>query len=112
MHQNTAHIFSSHNGRKARNAFLARSDWQCAMCGALLTKGRTHARSAVVDHIKPAALCPELEWVEANWWLVCKACHDGPCETIERQHAGNADAIAQAKRDYKPMFNADGSLNW
>ena len=74
------------------------------MCGALLTGGKWKGRSAVVDHKIPATLI-EIErfYDKANLWAVCKACHDGPCASIEAKHQDNAQAIVTAKEAYRPV---------
>jgi 5-methylcytosine-specific restriction endonuclease McrA len=78
-------------------AIIRRDMGICQMCGAALVIGRKHHRSAVVDHIRPAVLRPDLFYDPENTRAVCKRCHDTDCQRIERRHAGDAEAIAQAK---------------
>ena len=91
-----AHFFATRQGRKFRDAILLRDLYTCQMCGVVVKDGRAHSRSAVVDHIRPVALRPDLERDEANCRCVCRACH-ATCDSIEKQHSPDADLIAEAK---------------
>lgn len=87
----------------ASAAYLAAHPW-CVMCHPSgqptsedIARGRLVA-SAVVDHIKPHRLgkainsgdavairdAQHLMWSRSNWQPLCKACHDGPKQRIER----------------------------
>lgn len=61
--------------QKVRLEFLACHPW-CAMCGAPAT---------VVDHIVPHRGDDALFWSPANWQPLCKSCHDGRKQRLERQ---------------------------
>ena len=94
-----------------RKRILLRDLWTCQMCDALLTEGRTSPRSAVVDHVQPAELRPDLFYDETNARAVCRDCH-AICDSIEKRHSGNAEAIAKAKREWRQQFTPDGRLVW
>lgn len=99
------HIFSTRKGRKLADKIKRRDLYTCQMCGRIVTPGRDAIGSAAVDHIIPTSLAPELAWDEGNLWTVCKGCHDGPCQRIERQHTTGPD-IAKAKRSWgKSMWD-------
>ena len=59
-------------------------------------RGRTGQRAAVVDHLRPWRLRPDLSFEEANLQLICRSCH-AVCHSIEAAHPGDAEIIAQAK---------------
>lgn len=88
---------------KLRTAIMVRDGGVCRMCGVQVIRGRRDPRSAVIDHIKPRALCPDLAWDEANLQTTCKACHDGPCASIEARHGSDVEAIAREKALYRPV---------
>jgi 5-methylcytosine-specific restriction endonuclease McrA len=94
------HPFSTRRGREFRNAILIRDMWTCTMCGSLLTQGRTDPRSAVVDHIRPIDLRPDLTWDEGNCRAICRDCH-AVCDGIEKRHRPDAEAIAKAKQAWR-----------
>jgi 5-methylcytosine-specific restriction endonuclease McrA len=100
------HPFATRKGAAFRLAILNRDHWLCQMCGCLLTEGRTHPRAAVVDHLIPVALRPDLAYDPANCRAVCKADHDGACQSIERRHWPDAEVIARAKR----LTKGDGAI--
>ena len=83
--------------QRTRLAILHRDLFTCQMCDTILTGGRHNPRAAVVDHLMPEALRPDLFLDDSNLRSVCKACHDGPCASIEARHEGDADAIRAAK---------------
>jgi 5-methylcytosine-specific restriction endonuclease McrA len=59
-------------------------------------KGKTEGRHAVLDHVRPWRLRPDLSLAPANLQLICRDCH-AKCETIEAAHWPNTDMIAEAK---------------
>jgi len=87
--------------RSLRQAILIRDLWTCQMCGRLLRPGKTRADSAVVDHVRPAALRPDLFWDEGNLKAICRSCH-AICDSIEKRHTC-PDAIAEAKAAYRAI---------
>lgn len=92
-----------------RLVILKRDGWSCQMCGVALVTGRTSRLAAVVDHIIPAWLRPDLFFCEENTRAVCKKCHDGPCQAIEARHGDDADALKAAKLAWHPGgYDADG----
>lgn len=93
----------SQTWRKYRLYILSRDNWTCQMCGTWLREGKRHNNAATADHIIPAELRPDLFYEDTNVQAVCKTCHDRTCQAIEKRHAGNADAIAKAKRAYRPV---------
>ena len=95
------HPFAGRNGSSKRNALLKqvaeRDGWLCRMCKTTLYSGRIAGNSAVLDHIKPVRLRPDLSHDPSNLQLVCKRCHDSECKAIEARHPNDADKIARAK---------------
>ena len=93
-----SHPFASGSAkvRHFRQQVLSRDGYQCRVCAALLTSGTSHERAAVVDHIRPHKLRPDLTWDEANCWAVCRGWH-AELLGIERKLAPDAEAIAAAK---------------
>ena len=85
-----------------RADILVRDLYRCQMCGTILTQGRDDDRAALVDHIIPAKLCPELFYEPTNLQACCRLCHATTCADIEARYAGDADAIAAAKRAVSP----------
>jgi hypothetical protein len=55
------------------------------MCSCVVSSGRKSPTSAVIDHMQPHKGDMKLFWDHNNLWLVCKRCHDGPCQTYERK---------------------------
>ena len=109
------HPFSGSLGQRRRDAIMrdtfADQNGQCAMCQSPVDptlRGKVDPRSAVLDHIRPHNLRPDLALDVGNLWMVCKACHDGPCASIEARLWPNADAIADAKRAHREF---DGWLD-
>ena len=74
-----------------RQKVLARDCWVCVQCGAGL-KGKAKAS---VDHIKPRRLYPALALAPSNLQSLCKACHDGWKQVLERN-------------EHKPQTGLDG----
>ena len=89
-----ADLHRSREWRRLRLSILERDGYQCRMCGVILTTGRKARRSAVVDHLKPLALCPELGLEPDNLWSVCSDCHNGPCARIEAKHVDPVAVMA------------------
>lgn len=98
-----AHPFSTTRGRAFRKRILIRDLFTCQMCGVLLREGKTDSRAAVVDHIKPIELCPDLTWDEGNCQATCAHCHNTACASIEVRHAGDAKTIAEKKLLHAPV---------
>lgn len=96
------HWFSTSEGKAFRNAIILRDRHQCKMCGVIVAAGRRAMNSAVVDHIKPVALRPDLERDESNCRTVCKRCH-AVCNSIEARHKGNGEKIMAEKMKYRPV---------
>ena len=96
-------FYSSQAWRSLRLVILLRDGYRCCMCGTILKAGRRGDRAAIVDHIRPLALRPDLGLDEGNLWSVCSGCHDRTCTSIEARHAGDADAIAAAKAAWRPV---------
>lgn len=65
--------------QRARETYLARHPL-CAFCE---RRGRPEP-ATVVDHIKPHGGDPRLFWDRTNWQPLCKRCHDGDKQQIER----------------------------
>ncbi len=61
------------------------------MCGCIVTDGRKHRRSAVIDHLQPHRGNTDLMWDEDNLWLVCKRDHDLHCQAYDK-HGGDVRA--------------------
>lgn len=58
--------------------------------------------SAVVDHIRPISLRPDLTWDMGNCRVVCRQCH-AVCDSIEKRAGGDADEVARAKLAYRAV---------
>lgn len=97
-----AHWFSTRQGRAFRESILVRDLFTCQMCGCIVTTGRTHPRSAVVDHLRPVALRPDLERDPGNCRCVCRACHS-TCDSIEKRLGSDVEAVARAKLSVRPV---------
>ncbi|WP_068115251.1 HNH endonuclease [Tropicimonas marinistellae] len=91
-----AHPFSTRRGRKVRDAVVQRDLCLCQMCGCIVVSGRSDPRAAIVDHVRPWRLMPELRYVLSNLRLVCRDCH-AVCLSIEARFAGDAEMIAAEK---------------
>ena len=98
---------STASWQRMRKVILHRDLYTCQMCGIILTSGKHSPRAAVVDHLMPARLRPDLRLDEGNLRSICKACHDGPCAQIEAKHQGDAGAIRAAKLAV-PRIGLDG----
>ena len=95
-------FYQSKEWRRVRAEILERDLWCCQLYGTLLTPGRTDPDSAVVDHIIPRSMAPELELDPGNLWSVSKQAHDSVCASIERRQT-TPQAIAQAKLEYRTI---------
>lgn len=103
-----AAIHSTARWQRLRLHILTRDLWTCQMCGVMLLEGRANSASAVVDHIKPAILCPDIAHDESNLRAVCKKCHDGPCASIEAR-TRNPEEIELLKRaHHKGAYDRTG----
>lgn len=60
------------------------------LCIACLLRARTTAATCV-DHIIPAACCPDLFWDRFNWQSLCRRCHSFKTSK-EPRHAWTPDA--------------------
>jgi len=104
-----AHPFAGRKGSRIRDNFAlslyAKQAGRCKMCGVLVDptlRGHGDKRSAVVDHIKPWRLMPSLKYEAHNLALVCRQCH-ATCDSIEKRLSPDADAIAAAKQNIRPV---------
>lgn len=87
---------------------LVRDTYTCQMCGTILRDGRSSPYSAVVDHLQPAGLRPDLFFDEGNLQAVCKSCHDGPCSSIEARHT-DPETIKREKQAFVAIgYDATG----
>lgn len=66
--------------QQLRWAVLVRCRFTCGMCGAIVS----NSRNLVADHKRPHRGDEALFWDDANLWAVCKPCHDGEKQRIER----------------------------
>lgn len=103
MQERKQHPFAGRSGSAARDryavALFMSQDGKCRMCGAPIPaslRGKKGKRAAVVDHIRPWRMCPELAHALSNLQLICRGCHH-VCESIEDQIGNNPDLIAEAK---------------
>jgi 5-methylcytosine-specific restriction endonuclease McrA len=97
------HPFSGRKGSAQRDQFAttlyAQQDGCCRMCQKPIPaslRGRSGKRAAVIDHIIPWRMRPDLSYELSNLQLICRGCHP-ICESIEDQNWGNADLIREAK---------------
>lgn len=97
------HPFAGRRGSAKRDVFAlqlyAQQGGLCRMCAIALPpglRGRSGQRSAVVDHLRPWRLRPDLSFEVSNLQLICRACH-ATCDSIERSNWPDADLIAEAK---------------
>ena len=109
----TPHPFAGRKGIAIRDRLAAtlyvEQSGACAMCGDMINatlRGTRDRRDAVVDHIRPHNLRPDLVHDIANLWLVCRACH-GTCHSIEKRLWPDADRIA-AEKAAQRGFSVDG----
>lgn len=93
--------YSTARWQKLRAAILNRDLFTCQICGVILRDGTTDDRAAVVDHIQPAKLRPDLFFSARNLWGVCRQCHDGVIRRAEDAHSGDAEAIRAAKEQLR-----------
>lgn len=90
------HPFSTRRGRKVRDSILLRDLFTCQMCGCIVRAGRSDGRAAVVDHVRPWSMRPDLWFAASNLRTVCRDCH-AVCRSIEMRYAGSEELIAEAK---------------
>lgn len=102
MGERMAHFFSTERGKRIRQRVLVRDMYLCQMCGTSTTTGRKASNSAVVDHVAPVALRPDLVDDMANLRCVCRRCH-AACDSIEKRLSPDSDAIVAAKLAYRPV---------
>ena len=65
--------------RQARRIFLQKHP-VCVFC---LARGIVEP-AEIVDHIKPHKGDESLFWDQANWQALCKVCHDGAKQRLEK----------------------------
>ena len=99
------HPFSGAGGSALRDRFaadlFAAQLGKCALCQSPIPpslRGRRGKSSAVVDHIRPWRLRPDLARDQSNLWLVCYSCHATTCQQIEAAFGSDDDMIAEAKQ--------------
>ena len=68
---------------------LVRDNFTCQWAGCGITLSNTS--ELVADHIVPVRVAPERKWDMDNLQCLCKACHDGPKQTMEIQTYGPAE---------------------
>lgn len=76
------------------------------MCATLIgpsLRGTERRNAAVIDHIRPYKLRPDLAFDESNLALICKRCHDSICHAIEQRHWPDDAAIAREKAAHRPV---------
>lgn len=109
------HPFSGRKGSAARDRYAAtlfvEQHGQCRMCAETISptlRGRSDQRDAVVDHIRPWRLRPDLAHDAGNLQLICRRCH-ARCDGIEKRYWPDADKIANAKRQrQRAAIGVDG----
>lgn len=84
-------VYQDPRWRPLREAALKRDGYQCRRCKVFLQEGRREPESAVVHHVEPVELRPDLAFELDNLESVCKLCHDGDLAREELQ--GYSDAI-------------------
>lgn len=94
--------------QRLRQAVLTRDLFTCQMCGVILREGREDDRAAVVDHIQPVRLRPDLFYDPDNLWSVCRQCHDGAIRRAEDRHQNDAEATRAAKE----ALRLGGAVVW
>ena len=104
------HPFAGAKGSRIRDRFAASlfvaQAGRCSMCGVATgptLRGTRDKRAAVLDHVRPHKLRPDLQYDENNIALICARCHNGPCAAIEAKHWPDADRIATEKAKYRPV---------
>lgn len=71
---------------KLRWQVLTEAQFTCAMCGRL--EGNTS--QLVADHIRPHRGSEPLFWDRGNLQCLCKGCHDGRKQAMERRSGSGA----------------------
>ncbi len=67
--------------QKLRWSVLTRDLFTCQMCGRI----EADTSQLVADHREPHRGCERLFWLLSNLWTLCKPCHDGAKQRMERQ---------------------------
>jgi hypothetical protein len=98
-----ASLYASKAFRALRLSIIARDKGKCRMCAAIVTDGRKAPNAAVIDHMQPHNGDLARFWDRDNMWLVCKRCHDGPCQAYERKGGD----VRSAKMSHK-VVGLDG----
>ena len=80
--------------RKARADFL-KANPLCSFCKA---QG-LYVPAFIVDHIKPHKGDVNLFWDRGNWQALCKRCHDGAKQSMERRQAMGFDINGYPNND-------------
>lgn len=110
---NTRRQYGNSRWGTTRTAILTRDLWHCRMCGVLLRGGRSDSAAALIDHMRPAKLRPDLFYAHDNLIAVCRQCHATTCDKIERKHWPDDEAIYQAKvalAKPSPLFGLAGKV--
>jgi len=78
-------LYKTKAWRVLREQALLRDMFRCQHkgCGAMLKRGRSHPKSAVVHHIKPHKGDLDLFFDLDNLQAVCWSCHSGDIQSIE-----------------------------
>ena len=78
-------LYATKHWRHLREQVLLRDGFRCQHrgCGAMLKRGRSHPRSAVVHHLKPHKGDEELFFDIDNLQAVCWTCHSGDIQSAE-----------------------------
>lgn len=90
--------------RKARETFLRRHP----LCAEHGRRGQVVAAS-VVDHIVPHRGDQELFWDRANWQALCKPCHDGWKQQLEKSGTVRGCDSAGVPIDPRHHWNVKGA---
>ena len=87
MSVSSHNFYAQQRWRKLAAQIRKRDNMRCAFCGtACGFKG-----DAIVDHIKPRRLHPELAYDPNNLQLLCKRCHDSTKKRDENNPSRGCD---------------------
>lgn len=78
-------LYGTKHWKVLREQALLRDGFKCQHkgCNAMLKRGRSHPRSAVVHHLKPHKGNLDLFFDLNNLQSVCWTCHSGDIQSIE-----------------------------
>lgn len=93
----------SHRWRVARARFLALHPL-CIFCKAL---GRV-TPATVVDHITPHRGDEGLFWDQSNWQPLCKPCHDGAKQALEKSGTLRGSDLGGIPLDVQHPWHREG----